>query len=367
LASTILGGAGTSCLAKRTMPGRVTCDVCTRVYSQRLGRCPSCFPTTAVTSAKEREREAEARAASWQKLSPAPLDTVSWEEATDVKWCHGGSGGVFVLKVPEGTVCVKGAELRAGELFAQLLATALGVRTAQLRVVGPHEPEIKSVRGGLQRATPLEEEHGMKRWKLASCDSLAVMEYVDGVPMMGMPAHQHIGAVRERTLWVQLGRLMAFDMLINNFDRLPLAWSNDGNLGNVMLSSRLGPVVGIDQCVNPIRHAAGLSTYLQRVRRAIEEARDGPARAFTAVKIAILNNTAIDLDDVEVRGLCDGCVELLTEVSRLSTSGELEQKLFAISSEVDRSFVAPDTSSEAALCCDLVRGVVATVRDALSV
>ena len=28
-------------------------------------------------------------------------------------------------------------------------------------VVGPHEPEIMSVRGGLQRATPLEEEHGM--------------------------------------------------------------------------------------------------------------------------------------------------------------------------------------------------------------
>ena len=87
---------------------------------------------------------------------------------------------------------------------------------------------------------------------------------------------------------MQLGRLMAFDMLINNFNRLPLAWSNDGNLGNVMLSSRLGPVVGIDQCVNPIRHTAGLSIYMQRVRRTIEEARDGPVRAFTAVKIAIL-------------------------------------------------------------------------------
>ena len=38
-------------------------------------------------------------------------------------------------------------------------------------------------------------------------DSLAVMEYVDGVPMMGIPDHQHISAVRERTLRVQLGRL----------------------------------------------------------------------------------------------------------------------------------------------------------------
>ena len=72
-------------------------------------------------------------------------------------------------------------------------------------------------------------------WKFLSpdgaYDSLAVMEYVDGVPMIGIPDHQHISAVRERTLWVQLGRLMAFDMLINNFDKLPLAWSNDGNLG----------------------------------------------------------------------------------------------------------------------------------------
>lgn len=284
-----------------------------------------------------------------------------------MKWCHGGSGGVFVLKVPEGTVCVRGAELCTGELFAQLLATALDVRTAQLRVVGPHTSELQSVRRGLNGATPLEEDHGLKRWKLASCDSLAVMEYIEGVPMMGMPAHEHIGAVRGRTLWVQLGRLMALDMLINNFDRLPLVWSNEGNLGNVMLGSGLGAVVGIDQCVNPIRHAGGLNTYLQRVRLAVEEARDAPARAFAAVKGAILNNTAIDLDDVEVRGLCDGCVELLTEVSRLSASGALEETLLAISSEVDRSFIASDISSQAVHCCDFVRQVVAVVRDALPV
>merc|ERR1712062_927972 len=110
--------------------------------------------------------------------------------------------------------------------------------------------------------------HLRRSWRLA------ILEYIDGVPMMGVPAHEHLTHARgDPVLWLQLGRLMAFDMLINNFDRLPLAWSNEGNLGNIMLGSRLEPVVGIDQCVNPITHPAGLSCYLQRVRQVVQETR----------------------------------------------------------------------------------------------
>merc|ERR1712113_1291903 len=121
---------------------------------------------------------------------------------------------------------------------------------------------------------------------------------------MGLPAHHYLQSVRGEkkadTLWRELGRLMAFDTLINNFDRLPLAWSNEGNLGNVMLGSSLGVVVGIDQSVAPISHPVGLSAYLQRVRQVVCEARDGQGRAFAAVNASINTNTATELDASEL-------------------------------------------------------------------
>merc|ERR1712032_1432934 len=55
--------------------------------------------------------------------------------------------------------------------------------------------------------------------------SLPVIEYIDGVVMMGVPAHELLKkTASDDPMWSELGRLMAFDMLINNFDRLPLAW-----------------------------------------------------------------------------------------------------------------------------------------------
>lgn len=359
LAAPLLGGLRPT---KATALARTTCDFCGASFAQRLEQCPSCLPRKPVLSASDKERDAEARAASWQRLSPAPFEeTMSWEEATELKWCQGGSGGVFVLKVPQGAVCLRGAQLSPGELFAQLLATALAVRTAGLRVVGPHQDEIVSIRGGLQSASA-EEDAGIKRIFVAYFDSIAVMEYVDGVPMMGMPAHEQLSAARgESPLWTQLGRLMAFDMLINNFDRLPLVWSNEGNFGNVMLGSRLGPVIGIDQSVNLINHPAGLTAYLQRVRKAHEGARDGQASTFAPVKNAIRDNTGIDLDDVEIRRLCEGCVDLFSEVSRLAKSEDFERTLAAISLTVDRSFIAPDAGAKAAQYCGFVRKVVAAV------
>merc|ERR1740121_1799084 len=79
-------------------------------------------------------------------------------------------------------------------------------------------------------------------------EALTLSEFVDGKVMMGMPAHERLKRTQDDDpLWVHLGRLMAYDMLINNFDRIPLVWSNEGNFGNVMIDASQSIVVGIDQ------------------------------------------------------------------------------------------------------------------------
>merc|ERR1719271_1086956 len=112
---------------------------------------------------------------------------------------------------------------------------------------------------------------------------------------------------------------MAFDLLINNFDRLPLAWSNDGNLGNVMLCSVSGEVVGIDQSVQPITNADGLSKYDSRVKKVCEDVRSGTAVPFKGVKQAIYNNTGIEPSADEIDLLGYGCLALLEEIAHMNS------------------------------------------------
>jgi len=315
------------------------CEKCGEPFSQRLTECPSCFPRfSPVAPPSSKQSSSETKQVEWQKCTSSPLENIAWPQATDVIWCHGGSGGLVLIKVPTGVVGAKAC--RPEELFAQRLATALGVRTADLRILAPGDEERSRCCSGVQSVAPSTGDDGwLQVRKILGATYLSLVEFVDGWGMMGMQAHTHL--LHNRAIappWFELGRLMAFDMLINNFDRVPLAWSNEGNLRNVMVGSSLGSAVGIDQTVNPITHPEGLRAYLERVRRAVSEARDGEARAFAAVKEAIYANTAVELSAEELRTMREGCNDFATELVRQARAGELTQVLETISDEVSSAF-----------------------------
>jgi hypothetical protein len=194
------------------------------------------------------------------------------------------------------------------------------------------------------------------------------MEFVDGCAMMGMPAHLYLKEERKQaSLWFELGRLMGFDLLINNFDRLPLAWSNEGNLGNIMLGSRTQSVVAVDQSVRPITHPDGLRNYLDRVKVAAIEARDGDGKSFKRVKEAIYNNTAIELSPEEVASLRSGCLEFLEDIVHRAASDEMDAILDDVSRSVADELLWPEDSEAMTSCCQLVHNVVQALHEALGV
>lgn len=85
-------------------------------------------------------------------------------------------------------------------------------------------------------------------------EAIAVIEFVRGPTLL-----QGGGGALGEAEYEALGRLAAFDVLLNNFDRLPVLFDNEGNLANVMLERREGGGVtccAIDSCVNPLRGAA---------------------------------------------------------------------------------------------------------------
>lgn len=347
------------CLKPRTWD-KAHCSQCgNATWGGAESQCRSCIKR----SEADLQAEAEAKQADWRTLSSAPVQDVPWSDASEMMWCHGGSGGVFLLRLPTGAVCLKTESCSLEMLFAQKLAEALSVRTARMRAVANSHPERAAICSALEQAVPTFDDHRLQVPRARGAEALIVMEFIDGCAMMGVAANGYLQQHRDTSrVWHVLGRLMGFDVLINNFDRLPLAWSNEGNLGNVMLSTVLDGPVGIDHSVHPITNPAGLQNYLGRVRRVCVEVRDGDGASCNAVKQAIYNNTAIALSSKELEELRYGCLELLQEVSRLASTGDMERILDEVSDNIRQELGCAQGKS----CHSLIHTVSQCVHEALA-
>jgi len=74
--------------------------------------------------------------------------------------------------------------------------------------------------------------------------------------------------------FARIGRMLALDVLINNMDRLPLIWNNNGNPCNVMVAKD-GRVLAIDNtpfCIDPELHVDAAATYADRVEALVRGA-----------------------------------------------------------------------------------------------
>jgi hypothetical protein len=65
------------------------------------------------------------------------------------------------------------------------------------------------------------------------------------------------GLLGDAALW-QLGGMLLFDVLINNWDRMPLrgVWTNEGNLGNVLVDGKNVTIIDQTVTVIPLQHRA---------------------------------------------------------------------------------------------------------------
>jgi len=266
-----------------------------------------------------------------------------------------------------GVVCLK--KCAPTELFAQRLSVALGVRTAGMRLIMDDDEGLRtSLHNAAVAAHELSGDgiasiialHQFSRYEW-----LAALEYLDGFGMMGLPAHKYlVGVDADAGLWHGLGRLMGFDALVNNFDRLPLAWKNDGNLENVMLGSTAGQVIGIDQAVNPITHPEGLERYCCAVKQVLQEAMDGAGQRFALVQEVTHNNTGVQLTAEQVAAMRRGCLEFATEVVDLHAAGRFDAVLTGIHSEVSAAFQGRSGSDDRA-AVEMVLKVAAAFHEAL--
>jgi hypothetical protein len=248
-------------------------------------------------------------------IAQIELDKVVIDE---LRWIGGGLGstGVFVCRSNAGTFVAKPTSARtAGEMYAATLAEKLGIRSAKMRMVGDfqlQESLITKMRWAKSKA-PSEKE----RLRSLRTQAMVLIEFVPGHALPACAMAVLSGSHRTRIMY-KMGLVILLDMVVNNFDRFPLVWTNDGNLDNIIISpgSEHPELCAIDHTLTCIRNADGLARYLAVLDKALSElsADQYGGVAMKRVRESFAIFTGVELTREDCNEICDGirggCVTL---------------------------------------------------------
>eukprot|EP01051_Picozoa_sp_SAG22_P004535 SAG22_NODE_245_length_13962_cov_11.954555_15_plen_325_part_00 len=194
---------------------------------------------------------------------------------------------MYFVSLGEGTGCpavvVKPNKDVAADLMGTQIALACGVRAPKLRLVERGGPEQKKM---VERLACIDEARprGCRcsppiRQVLAQQPFVVVQEYIRGATLqsvalgtaeeqgemfMAIASGRPVPVAASARAWAarvlgssggplsepgarwlrQVGAVIAVDILINNSDRLPCVWDNEGNTENLMLAAAAAPAAG---------------------------------------------------------------------------------------------------------------------------
>lgn len=210
-------------------------------------------------------------------------------------------------------VVVKGCSFIVQDYFAYLLSRKLNVPSPNTRVVQYSDKEFKKIIHYM-RSVSYTERYITNR---INCELdrpfFLVMDYIPSLHFLTLGQSRaktclgrdsRIGHQRLRTI----GEIVAFDVWINNSDRVPVIWSNDGNPNNFVIEMNpagltteqaldpdfyvdMGGIFAIDFSTVCIEHIGRRREYLRRVNYCV--------RAVMGDLRQILNGGAIGLSAME--------------------------------------------------------------------
>ena len=163
----------------------------------------------------------------------------------------------------------------------------------------------------------------------ARAEPVAVLEFVRGPTLLQSGSITALGESEFETL----GFLAAFDVLLNNTDRLPVVFKTEGNLGNVILEPGSdGSVVccAIDSCATPLEGAA-LERHLAELRA---QAHDPD---LTAAAAAFAMHFGVALLESQLDATRRGWRRGLERICEMTRDGALQA---ALDARVDAAFAA---------------------------
>jgi hypothetical protein len=266
------------------------------------------------------------------------LRQIPWELVTSFKCSEAGSVGVFFIRISNKTVVVKSSKSPQSELFAMALARHLNLSAPDARVVARGTTEWNGIASKIEelaKAQSGESAAANISSKIKNAPFLLIMQFVEGLclgELIKTQADRYFSPSDPdtRKRFQDMGKLISFDMMVNNWDRFPYAWDNKGNIFNVMLQTLTvkppGKVVGIDFSITPIIKMIGTNNpnqkyedYFNRIESLVqEEIKSGPPGHFSTGLVRVANSfwdgfgyypTEIDIMNLRI-GILEGAVKI---------------------------------------------------------
>jgi len=213
---------------------------------------------------------------------------LDWTTCTKVHMSEEGSAGVLFCQLGEQIAVVKNGQMAVSEIFAYYLAKKIDIRLPSCRVIsaGDHQEwwDAKLALATFAHRYRTEQVPLHKFVNQLNREFL-IMEFISGRPFLEVKdgyTHEH---------FVSLGKLLVFDLFMNNRDRLPCGLDTEdlsdedrfekmqkfgvylGNADNIMMGND-GTIVGIDNETGLIAVDDFLSTYCERILAALVDALD---------------------------------------------------------------------------------------------
>eukprot|EP00743_Colponemidia_sp_Colp-15_P001356 GILK01001486.1.p1 GENE.GILK01001486.1~~GILK01001486.1.p1 ORF type:complete len:380 (+),score=61.32 GILK01001486.1:39-1142(+) len=182
----------------------------------------------------------------------ASIDSCRWSQAESASMSDEGSSGVFFVRMRgNSVVVVKGSQSIAEEFFAYQLCEKLNIPCPCTRLIQYTDDEYNRLKRCLRQLLSRDEGMAIKAERALDRPFFLVMEYVNGEtfdalvhakPSFLLSAETELGQRNLR----DLGRIAAFDLLVNNWDRMPSVWPNEGNARNIMFGIKSASVADLE-------------------------------------------------------------------------------------------------------------------------
>eukprot|EP00759_Apiculatamorpha_spiralis_P047185 PhF_6_TR43003/c0_g1_i5/m.65677 len=164
---------------------------------------------------------------------------------------------------------IKGSSTTPQELYAYIVARAAGIHVPETRLLQWPSPTYSYVQGAI-RTTAAKDEIAKRRvTRMITRSYFLLQEYLPQAHVMDV--HQ---APLTWEMAQYLGQIVALDVVLNNYDRIPCGtvWSNNGNYNNIILNADGSVIMAIDNCITPLlgaeaiaNHTASLNDVLQNI------------------------------------------------------------------------------------------------------
>jgi len=264
-----------------------------------------------------------------ERVDPLDIehDKVNWEDIEGVVCSEEGTGGVFFVQIRnQGALVIKGSSTIASDMFSSMLASRLGIQVPNTIVHSYLEdkewtPMVQSL--WKIEATNSEEGRGSKLSKCLLRPFLMVMKYIKGYDLEHINPGLAKDIMKKENL-LEIGKILSFDILINNWDRLPCIWENNGNPKNVIFNTN-GRPFAIDSTItsiDPKMFAANFKNYKDKVELLLSSITSEPTKEANSIhklRTFLVKFIGLDIGEEGSIVIQQGLISSLQSISAITT------------------------------------------------